>query len=104
MNLSLRLRDYFNKGFLTQRKSSYINNALLHHGYSAFSLTIYEYINISHLPKDEARKLILEREQLYIDTLLPDYNLLKIAGSFLCYKLSEESLAKIRESVKVKII
>ena len=97
VNLSLRLRDYFNKGFLTQRKSSYINNALLHHRYSAFSLTIYEYVNISHLPKDEARKLILEREQLYIDTLLPDYNLLKIAGSSLGHKHSEETKAILSE-------
>lgn len=97
MNLSLRFRDYYNKGFLTRSNNSYIYNALLSHGYSAFSLTIYENIDIQYLPKDEARKLILEREQLYIDTLIPNYNLLKTAGSWLGFKHSEGTKALLSE-------
>jgi group I intron endonuclease len=97
VNLSLRFRDYYNKGFLTRSNNSYIYNALLSHGYSAFSLTIYEYIDIQYLPKDEARKLILEREQLYIDTLRPNYNLLKTAGSSLGFKHTESNKAKLSE-------
>lgn len=72
----------------------YIYKALLHHGFSAFSLTILEYIDISNLSKKEARKVILEREQYYFDTLNPEYNLLKIAGSSLGHKHIEETLAK----------
>jgi group I intron endonuclease len=100
VNLSLRLRDYFNKSFLNRNKNMYIYNALLHHGYSAFSLTILEYINISNLNVKETGKLILEREQHYLDTLQPEYNILKIAGNSLGYKHSKEALAKISKAVK----
>jgi group I intron endonuclease len=100
VDLSLRLRDYFNKSFLNRNKNMYIYNALLHHGYSAFSLSIIEYINISNLNVKEAGKLILEREQYYLDTLQPEYNILKIAGNSLGYKHSKEALAKMSEAVK----
>lgn len=73
------------------------------HGYSAFSLTIIEYINISNLSKEEARLLILSREQYYLDSLQPEYNILKIAGSSLGYKHTEESLAKMSEASKGRI-
>jgi len=102
VNLSLRFRDYYNKGFLTRSNNSYIYNALLSHGYSAFSLTIYEYINIQYLPKDEARKLILEREQLYIDILGPNYNLLKTAGSSLGFNHSEGTKVKLSKINKAE--
>jgi group I intron endonuclease len=102
VDLSLRLRDYFNKSFLNRKKTMYIYNALLHHGYSAFSLNILEYIDISNLSKEEAGKLILEREQYYLDTLQPEYNILKIAGNSLGYKHSKEALAKISEASKGK--
>ena len=49
----------------------YICNALFHHGYSAFTLTIYEYIDTSQLSKEEAKKLNLALDQFYLDTLLP---------------------------------
>ena len=44
---------------------------------------------------DEARQLILEREQYYLETLSPEYNILKLAGSSLGYKYTEETIAKI---------
>lgn len=34
----------------------YIYNALLHYGYGAFSLSILEYIDISNLSKEDAKK------------------------------------------------
>lgn len=58
----------------------YIYNALKHHVYSAFSLWILEYIDISNLSKEEVRKLILERENYYLKTFTPTYNISKIAG------------------------
>jgi len=50
----------------------YIYNALRNHGYSAFSLTILEYIDVTNLSKEESRKLILEKEQFYLDSLAPE--------------------------------
>lgn len=99
-DLSLRLKGYYSKAYMNKAKSnSYIYNAILQHGYSLFSLTILEYIDISHLSKEDARKLIIEREQYYFNKLLTGndltYNILKTAGSSLGYKHSEEVLAKI---------
>jgi group I intron endonuclease len=78
----------------------YISNALLLHGYSSFSLTILEYIDISNLSKDEARKLILEREQHYIDSLSPVYNINPIAGSRLGSGHTQETIARMSEIKK----
>jgi len=99
-DLSKRLKNYFNKSYLNRSKTIYIYNAILAHGHSAFTLFILEYIDISNLSKEDARKLILEREQYYLDKMFltepkpESYNLLKTAGSLLGYKHSPESLAK----------
>ena len=68
VNLSRRLSYYFSKN-INKYKTSKIYNALLSYGFSAFSLTILEYTEIVNLPKDEAKKLIIEREQHYIDKI-----------------------------------
>lgn len=57
----------------------YIYNAMLKHGYSKFSLDILEYCEPDAL---------IKREQYYIDTLEPEYNILKIAGSSTGFKHS----------------
>jgi group I intron endonuclease len=98
-DLSSRLNCYFNKRYLERDKNLYICNSILHHGYSSFSLTILEYIDITGLSKKDARKLILLREQLYLDTLNPGYNVLKTAGSTLGYIHSEETKNKISKSL-----
>jgi len=98
VNLSLRFRDYFNKSFISRNKNMHIYNALLHHGYDRFSLTIYENIDITNLSKLEARRLILKREQHYMDILQPKYNLLPNAGSSLGFNHSEKTKALMREA------
>ncbi len=61
--------------------------ALLKYGHSNFKLEILEYCEPANA---------VNREQYYINLLKPDYNILKIAGSSLGYKHTEESLAKFR--------
>lgn len=95
MDLSKRFNNYFSNGYLAHRKTSYISNALLHYLHSSFSLAILEYIDTTNLSKAEVRKLILEREQYYLDSLSPEYNLLKEAGSSLGYKHSPETIEKL---------
>jgi group I intron endonuclease len=68
-----------------------IYNALLKYGHSKFSLEILEYC---------APEKYIEREQYYIDLLKPEYNTLKIAGSSLGFKHSEETIAKISAAKK----
>jgi len=70
-----------------------ISRALIKYGYSNFSLQILEYCDIADLT---------EREQYYLDKLNPKYNILKIAGSSLGHKLTEETKAKISKSIFLK--
>jgi len=90
INLGRRFRDYYNYSFITheKNKSMIIYKALLKHGYSLFKLEILEYCDVDN---------IRDREQYYLDTLKPEYNLLPTAGSSLGFKHSEGSLAKVRK-------
>jgi len=67
-----------------------INKALLKYGYSNFSLEILEYCE---------RLETIKREQYYIDKLKPDYNILKVAGSSLGFKHTEETKTKVRNAL-----
>jgi group I intron endonuclease len=81
--------QYYNIKYITRgAKSSLICKALLKYGYSSFKLEILEYCDPS---------LVIEREQYFIDLLKPEYNILRVAGSFFGYKHTPESLEKMRE-------
>jgi group I intron endonuclease len=69
----------------------YIHRALLKYGYSLFSLTILEYCSEENL---------IEREQYFIDTLKPDYNICTTAGSTLGKIHSDGAKEKISVSKK----
>ena len=87
-NLTKRLKNYFNESYITRLKDfMIIYKALLAYGYENFTLEILEYCDPAS---------ILEREQYYLDTLKPEYNILKVAGSSFGYKHSEEVLLKMR--------
>lgn len=86
VNLAKRLGSYYNKNVLN-RNPRPIQNALLKYGHINFTLEILEYC-----PKTK----LLEREQFYLDLLVPDYNILKYAYSLLGFKHSEESLEKLK--------
>jgi len=80
-NLSTRFKQYFNYNHLSYPKRNLrIYKALLKYGYSGFRLEILEYCYL---------EILLEREQFYFDTLNPEYNILKVAGSPLGYRHSE---------------
>jgi group I intron endonuclease len=48
----------------------------------------------------ESKEHLLSREQFYLDTLNPEFNILKVAGSNLGLKFSEESKSKMGKSRK----
>jgi hypothetical protein len=72
INLSRQLRDYFNLNYLENVKSMYICRALLAYGYSSFSVTILNYVNIFNLSTNEAKTKILQCEQFFLEVLLPE--------------------------------
>jgi group I intron endonuclease len=106
-NLTDRLRDYYSSSEL-KRMNNLICRAIIHHEHSAFSLSILEYIDITNLSKEEARKKILEREQHYLDIIFsPEakrdtYNILKTAGSLLGFISSPETRALVSAARKGK--
>jgi group I intron endonuclease len=73
----------------------YICRALLAHGYSSFSVSILNYVDITNLSIYETKTKILQCEQFFIDTLLPEFNITSTAGSLLGFKHSEEIIAKM---------
>jgi group I intron endonuclease len=52
---------------LLSKQNTIISPALLKYGYGAFSLEILEYCD---------KSVVLEREQHYLDTLSPSYNVI----------------------------
>lgn len=89
VNLSVRFYSYYS--LLSLAKSNRpLDRALLKHGFSNFSLEILEYCSLKDL---------INREQYYIDSLKPKYNIVKLAESTLGYKHSDESLKKMREFI-----
>ena len=77
VDLSNRLKFYYSfsamENYLKNYKS-YIYNAILKHGHSNFSLTILEYCD---------KEKCIQREDLYLSSEKPEYNILQKAGSVL---------------------
>jgi len=79
---SLKLMELYLK-----KRNSSIYSALIKYGHSNFSLEILEYCEPSQ---------VIEREQFYIDSLSPVYNILSIAGSKFGFKHSDETKELMR--------
>lgn len=88
VDLSKRLYRYFSLAHTTiQSKHSAICRALIKYGYGNFRFEILESC-------DKKENII--REQYFLDLLKPEYNNLKLAGSPLGFKHTEETKAKLR--------
>lgn len=101
INLHRRIQEYFNPERSLRelkRGESMMYKSLLKYGYQSFTLEILETVNVDNLNSTEAKTILLEREQHYIDLLKPEYNILKVAGSNLGAKMSAETRAKISKS------
>jgi group I intron endonuclease len=102
VNLYRRLKKYYSKANLSLNSQSKIHNALVHHGHSAFSLTILEYINVTNLAEDQIKNCLIQREQYYIDFIKPEYNILRVAGSLLGFKHSADTILKFKNRIGEK--
>lgn len=84
INLTVRFYTYYSIRCLAKSNRP-IERALLKYGYFRFSLEILEYCCPDNL---------LKREQYYLDTIKPEYNIVERAGSSLGYKHTDKSLKK----------
>ncbi|KAG0632578.1 hypothetical protein HOY80DRAFT_1070814, partial [Tuber brumale] len=94
VNLSKRFGSYYSQPIIEEilsRSKSHILSAIQKYSYSSFSLEILEYCDSNDT---------IKREQYYIDSLKPKYNILKIAGSSMGRLPSEETKMKISNSLK----
>lgn len=85
IDLSNRLRVYYSFKLMKNiliKGSSPIYSAILKYGYENSNLEILEYCKADEL---------LVREQYYLDLLIPEYNIFKIAGSRLGSKATYET-------------
>lgn len=84
-DLRIRLKAYFSNVRLV-RDNMNINKAILKYGHGSFTFLILEILK----PEED---LIL-REQFWLDSLTPEYNICKIAGNRTGSKHSAESIEK----------
>lgn len=90
VNLGQRFSNYFTLNWLkSQAKTSIIYKSILKYGHAEFRLEILEYCN---------REETIKREQYYFDNFNPEYNILKVAGSRLGFKVLALRTTKIKIS------
>jgi hypothetical protein len=90
-NLSNRLSLYFTSSKMDsvlKRSRSHILSAILKHGISNFTLSILEYCD---------PEKAISREDYWIETLRPEYNILQKAGSSFGFRHSPETIQKMSE-------
>jgi group I intron endonuclease len=87
-SFSKRFREHFNALKNNKHHSQILQRSFNKHGIESFSLKILEEVDT----KDY--KILRAREQYYLDTLKPEYNILPNAESFSGYKYSEERKKK----------
>lgn len=81
--------------FKRNRNSRYLQNHVNKYGIDDLQFSIIEFC---------AKKDLIEREQYYIDTMHPEFNLSPTAGNSLGVKFSEKTKKKISISQKGKVI
>lgn len=92
VDLRKRIYDYFSESYYKKSENTIIIRAINKYGLEHFELAILEI-------KDSFKKEdLISREQFFIDSLEPEYNILKKAGNTLGYKHTESTKAKLSEA------
>src|ERR1700760_2028885 len=87
IDLSSRFYEHINGS----RSNILLQNAINKYKLQDFIFIVFEYCE----PKD-----LISQEQFYLDTFLPEYNILQIAGSSLGYKHTKESVRFVTKGEK----
>ena len=79
------------------------SNQILQRAYLKYGADVFEF-HIVEVIENPTKKLLEEREQFYIDTLKPEYNILPNAGTHLGSKRSEEAKARMSAAQKGRVL
>ncbi len=94
-------KDYYNNN------GSLFYNSVKKYGWNNFKFSVLEYINWSKNENiSDNKKILLQREQYYLDIINPSLNICKIAGSPLGIKHGasfSKNLSKARRGKKNKV-
>jgi group I intron endonuclease len=93
-DLHKRLSRYYLPAELNRARPLVIYKAITKYGHEGFSLVILE---VCGLTKDVSKEKLLSREQYFVDTIKPTYNVLKLAGSSQGYKHTEDTKNKMKD-------
>jgi hypothetical protein len=86
VDLRVRFYDYFSKSYFANSGNTIIANAI-----SKYGLNSFEYLVLEVTETDN----VLIREQFFLDTLKPEYNILNVAGSSKGFKHTAETICKL---------
>lgn len=100
-DLNYRKSMHFSKLKHNNHINKHLQNSFNKYGRENFIFEIIEECEECE-EYENIKELLLNKEQYYIDTLTPQYNILVIAGSSLGYNHSEETKIKISNSTKGK--
>jgi group I intron endonuclease len=94
VNLKCRTRDHFSKLRKNIHENKHLQRAFNKYGENFFWVQVLEIV--------PEKKNLTKREQFYMDSTLPYYNILRTARSGLGFKHSEEERLRIKERIKAK--
>lgn len=96
INLTRRKAEHFYR-FRSKRGNSILKNSIIKHGIENFAFDIVEELYFGDWAENDYIKDILEaREQFYLDTINPEYNIRQIATSNLGWKIAEDFREHLR--------
>lgn len=96
IDLERRQKEHFYSLKNNSHQNMHLQNSYNKYGRDCFEFVIIEALIISSNIKEE----LLSREQYWIDSLKPEYNILLVAGSSLGYSQTDETKQKISSSMK----
>lgn len=92
--LHRRWKDHIKRLRRGHHRNAHLQNAFDRYGETAFLFSILEMVEIQSLTR---------REQYYLDTLQPEYNILPIAGSNLGYRHTAKTLRRMSKALKGRV-
>jgi len=99
VNLKSRKYNHFDDLSKNKHKNRHLQSSYNKYRKENFKFEIIEYIEVIE-NKKELKSILLEREQYYINLLIPDYNICRVAYSLLGVRRTKEFIEKLRLRMK----
>nr|YP_009469556.1 hypothetical protein [Pseudocercospora mori]AVE15066.1 hypothetical protein [Pseudocercospora mori] len=104
INIAQRFRQHRYRCSIYKSNNSKFYNLVIKHGWGNIEFAIIEKVDfpLHNIEVTINKKILLDREQYYLDKLIPSLNINKSATSILGYKHTRESIIKFSSSRVVR--